>query len=82
MSHQTGAMLFTLPAQTTELTNSTKQYAAVQIMKEQVPEFQACKCHGRGTRQQMKPRKENIGKRGYVGSVERMEGEPVVVGWR
>ena len=56
------------PCHTIEFMNWFRHPMAVQIMKMHVPEFQACRCQGRGMRTMKKPRKAKMGKRGYVGS--------------
>ena len=53
-----------LPAQTTELMNWLRQAIDVHIIKKHVPEFQAWRCHGKGTRARTNPKNETIGKRG------------------
>lgn len=69
MSHQTGAGLSAFPCQTIELIKKLRQAKAVQIMYKHVPAFQACRCHGNGTRTKIKPKNAKIGYRGYVGSM-------------
>ena len=54
--------------------NSTKHESDVQIIKAHVPVFQACRCHGKGMSETRKPRNAIIGKRGKVGSVDRIAG--------
>lgn len=52
---------------TTEFTNCTRQASAVHAIYMQVPAFQACMCHGSGTRTRKNPRKAKTGNSGYVG---------------
>jgi len=52
------------------LMNATRQEREDHNIKAQVPEFQACKCHGKGIKATTNPRKDIIEKNGYVGSFE------------
>ena len=49
-----------LLCQMIELMNIFRLPSAVQNMNRHVPEFHACKCHGRGMRTRMKPMNERI----------------------
>ena len=61
ISHQPGDRLIASSRQTTELTNHIRFARAVQIMKEHVPTFQACRCQGRGTSTMTKQMKKQTG---------------------
>lgn len=83
ISHHTGARSTALPFQTIALIDWLRHPTAVQIMKRQVPEFKASRCHGRGMRTKNALRNPKMGKTGYVGSmtpgqmiVNRMEEVP------
>lgn len=69
MSHHIGARSIASSRHTTEFTNWLRHAIAVQIMKRQVPELSAWRCHGSGTRTRIKAMNAKIGKRGYVGSM-------------
>jgi len=64
--------LIALPAQTTEFTNWFRHAREDHIMKKQVPEFHAWRCHGKGIKEMMKPMNAKMENSGYVGSVTSM----------
>lgn len=68
MSHQTGAQSIALLCQMMELIPRLRQAKAVQNIKRQVPEFHACKCHGKGMRARTNPSRDRMGKAGKLGS--------------
>ena len=64
----------TLSLQTMALTARLRHAMAVHIMNKQVPEFQACKCHGRGIRTRTVAMRATTGKAGYSGLFMTMRG--------